>query len=366
MIVGLVNTIAFFAGCLSLLLSAGQLWVKKRRLENYNLAALFLCMGVILLQLSFLSDGTTRRYPEIMLFHLVFLYLITPLLYFAYHLVVLNEDSLPRWQMGLLLLPTFIVLMIDIAFLFMTPCERWIVSAFIFGGTASPVVIFFRALFIGAALQILVYLSMLFRKLLALWKVGDQPPVAFITMLYIILSIIGDVVLSLGYIFSSMEILRAGMLMVSVMLIASHLVGQRHPKFLQMLLTETSKKRYERSMLQGLDLKELGRRLKVLMEHERKYADESITLGGLARALSITPHQLSEFLNERYQTNFRSFINRYRIGEAERILVEEPESSILSIAYVIGFNSKTTFFRAFEKQTGMRPQEYRKLKLRKN
>ena len=60
--------------------------------------------------------------------------------------------------------------------------------------------------------------------------------------------------------------------------------GQRHPKFFQMLLTEAPNKRCGRSMLQGLDLKELGRRLKVLMEHGKKYADESITLGSLALA----------------------------------------------------------------------------------
>jgi AraC-like DNA-binding protein len=363
MIEGLVNNIVFFAGCLSVLLSAGQLWVKNRRLANYNLAALFFCLGVILLQLSFLSDGTTRDYPGIMMFHLTFLYLITPLLYFAYNLVVLNEDSLPRWKMTLFLLPTFIVFMIDVYFLFITSNEKWIVSACLFSDTMSPVVMFARALFMGAAVQILVYLSMLFRKLLVLWKVGDQPPVAFITMLYIIFSIIGDVILSMGYILSSMGVLRAGMFMVSVMIIVSHLVGQRHPKFLQMLVTETSRKRYERSMLQGLDLNALAGRLKVLMDHEKMYADEDITLGSLAKALSVTPHQLSEFMNERYNMNFRSFINRHRIREAERILVEEPDSSILSIAFVIGFNSKTTFFRAFEKQTGMRPQEYRKLKL---
>ncbi len=366
MLTGLINNIVFFAGCLSLLLSAGQLWVKKRLLANYNLAALFFCLGIILLQLSFLSDGTARFYPGIMTFHLTFLYLITPLLYFAYHLVVLNEDTLPRWQMGLFMLPTLLVFLIDIYFLVMTPYEKWIVSAYLFSDSILPIVIFFRVLFMSAAVQILVYLSVLFRKLLLLWKVGDQPPVAFITMMYIIFSISGDVILCMGYFFGSMDILRAGMLLVSVMVIVSHLVGQRHPKFLQMLLTETSRKRYERSMIQGLDLNALGLRLKVLMEHEKIYADEDITLGRLAKALSITSHQLSEFLNERYQMNFRSFINRYRISEAERILVEDPDSSILSIGFVIGFNSKTTFFRAFEKQTGMRPQEYRKLKLHGN
>lgn len=366
MLEGLINNVALFAGCLSLLLSAGQLWVRKRRLENYNLAALFLCLGVMLLQLSFLSDGSARDYPWIMTFHLTFLYLITPLLYFAYHLVVLNEESLPRWKMRLFLMPTFIVFLIDLSFLFMTPDETRIVGVALFTGSASPVVIFFRIILVGAAVQILVYLSILFHKLLALWRVGDQPPVAFITMLYIVFSIIGDIILSMGYVCGSMAVLRSGMVMVSLMLIASHLVGQRHPKFLQMLLTETSKKRYERSMLQGLDLNELARRLKVLMELERVYADEALTLGRLAGALSITPHQLSEFLNERHNMNFRSFVNRFRINEAERILLEEPDSSILSVAFVVGFNSKTSFYRAFEKQTGMRPQDYRKRKTDRN
>jgi len=71
--------------------------------------------------------------------------------------------------------------------------------------------------------------------------------------------------------------------------------------------------------------------------------DSELNLKGLADRLSLTPHQLSEYLNERVKQDFRSFINSFRVEAAKRILIEEPEKSILTICYDVGFGSKSTF-----------------------
>jgi YesN/AraC family two-component response regulator len=124
-------------------------------------------------------------------------------------------------------------------------------------------------------------------------------------------------------------------------------------------MVETEKRRYGHSLLGGMDFNAVSKRLTMLMDHDKIYRNENISLGSLAEALSITHHQLSQLLNERFKMNFSTFINSYRIRDAKKIIIEEPESSIISVAYVVGFNSKTAFYRAFDKVTGMTPQKYR-------
>jgi len=55
-------------------------------------------------------------------------------------------------------------------------------------------------------------------------------------------------------------------------------------------------------------------------------------------------------------------INQYRIKEAKKMLIEESERSVLSIAYAVGFNSKSSFYEAFSRFTGKTPVQYRREK----
>jgi len=116
----------------------------------------------------------------------------------------------------------------------------------------------------------------------------------------------------------------------------------------------------KKSYLKGIDAEELNGHLTDLMKEEKKYRDDNLTLNSLAALLDITSHQLSEFLNERLNMNFNTFVNSYRIEEAKQILIGEPDSSITSIAYKVGFNSISSFYKFFKDETGMKPKEYRR------
>jgi AraC-like DNA-binding protein len=70
---------------------------------------------------------------------------------------------------------------------------------------------------------------------------------------------------------------------------------------------------------------------------------------------------VSQIINESFRQNFREYVNRYRIEESKRLLVQPRQIlNITGIAYDSGFNSKSAFNRAFKKQTGMTPREYRR------
>ena len=97
--------------------------------------------------------------------------------------------------------------------------------------------------------------------------------------------------------------------------------------------------------------------------NEQIYCDEDLSQERLASLLEIKRHQLSELLRVVHNTNFYSFINRHRIACARKLLLEQPDRSVLSIALASGFNSKSTFNSEFKKQTGMTPVEFRKSNL---
>ena len=97
-----------------------------------------------------------------------------------------------------------------------------------------------------------------------------------------------------------------------------------------------------------------------IMKEIRPYLDEECSLQQIAEDLEITPHQLSQLINEHLGVNFNAYINRFRIDAACKMLLEEKNRSVLSIAYAIGFNSKSSFYEAFSKNMGLTPKDFRK------
>jgi AraC-like DNA-binding protein len=140
------------------------------------------------------------------------------------------------------------------------------------------------------------------------------------------------------------------------------LVGYLKPDLMHVLDSEIRKNIYERSLIRGLDMEALKIRLEDLMKKDKVFCDEDLTLKRLADMLSISPHQLSEFLNKHMHISFNYYVNRYRVDEAIDLLQEQPERSITSVCFSVGFNSKSAFYEAFSKFVGISPARYRRNK----
>ena len=57
--------------------------------------------------------------------------------------------------------------------------------------------------------------------------------------------------------------------------------------------------------------------------------------------------------------NFNELINKYRIEKAAKIIDDSNgDAVIIDIAYSVGFNSKSTFNKAFKKFINMTPSDY--------
>ncbi|MGE5343336.1 MAG: two-component regulator propeller domain-containing protein [Candidatus Omnitrophota bacterium] len=127
------------------------------------------------------------------------------------------------------------------------------------------------------------------------------------------------------------------------------------------------KKKYQNSPLDDVLAAEYIKKLNHLMVVERVYKEDDISLQTLAKKMGITPHLLSQLLNERLSHNFSDFINYYRIEEAKKIF-ESPRGLSKKNSFVsdeVGFNNMTVFYKAFKKFTGKTPNEF-KSEIKKN
>lgn len=93
------------------------------------------------------------------------------------------------------------------------------------------------------------------------------------------------------------------------------------------------------------------------------WREEGLTIGALAAKLAVPEHRLRRAINQGMgHRNFSSFINRARI-EAACDMLQDPEhmhSTMLEIAYEVGFSSMGPFNRAFRADIGCTPTEFRR------
>ena len=125
-------------------------------------------------------------------------------------------------------------------------------------------------------------------------------------------------------------------------------------------ITEVVQLSYSNSTLGNIDVPESLQKLEALMNADRLYQNESLSLSALAEAMEISGHQLSELINSQYDISFSQYIRQQRVEAAKQLLINEPKSSVLSIGMEVGFKSQSNFYAAFKEIAGESPGSYRK------
>jgi AraC-like DNA-binding protein len=128
------------------------------------------------------------------------------------------------------------------------------------------------------------------------------------------------------------------------------------------ILEEAPAVRYRNSTLTGDDVLTYKKQIEQYMSEHKPYLNDDLTLTTLAEQLALNAYHLSQVLNEGFGESFYKFINRYRVEESKRLLLDPAfkHYTILAIANEAGFNSKTTFNKTFKEHFGLSPSEYRK------
>lgn len=125
--------------------------------------------------------------------------------------------------------------------------------------------------------------------------------------------------------------------------------------------TETkSRKSKSKGIWSEIEVSEIKEKIERVLVEEDRYKDASLTMPVLAREVSLTPHQLSLFVNDHLNQNFSQLINEVRIEAAKHKLLQEQHLTVEAIAFDCGFNATSTFHTAFKNITGMTPSAFRK------
>lgn len=99
-------------------------------------------------------------------------------------------------------------------------------------------------------------------------------------------------------------------------------------------------------------------RMYLLFEKEHVYLNPRLRLSELAMLLGTNRTYLSQYFNQNCESTFYDFVNDYRIHHA-KMLLHSTDDTLETIAMNSGFNSLSTFRRAFVQREGMSPIEFR-------
>lgn len=116
--------------------------------------------------------------------------------------------------------------------------------------------------------------------------------------------------------------------------------------------------KYEKSALAPEHAHRITRKLSAAMQQEQLYRDPNLTLTTLSRHIGVSTNYVSQTLNEHIGKSFFQFVSDWRVEEAIP-MVERNDQTILNIAYEVGFNSRSAFYSAFKRKTGLTPSAYK-------
>lgn len=96
------------------------------------------------------------------------------------------------------------------------------------------------------------------------------------------------------------------------------------------------------------------------IETHKPYLNPELTLISLSEKLEMSREELSDLINQGFESRFNDFINSFRVMEIKRLIAEGKHKnlSLLGLAFEAGFNSKATFNRAFKKLENKSPSQY--------
>ena len=123
---------------------------------------------------------------------------------------------------------------------------------------------------------------------------------------------------------------------------------------------ENCKEKYKKSSLTNDLQDELLQKILTLMEDCSTYCDTDFSVDRLAELVQSNQKYVSQVINNVLKKNFRTFLNGYRIREAQLIFMDPDmkKYTIESVAVRVGFKSRNAFRVAFKEITGVSPNFY--------
>lgn len=376
----LVIILFFFGGAMSWTMALGQLMDRKKTEFTYMLAAFLFCAGVCMIYNGLGFSGLLFKYPHFAFTIIPFFYFTGPSFFFCFKYLTGSHFHLQR--KNLIHLVPLAIITLALVPLYALDAESKIA---ILSGQAETIhnpgirsmMSYYKVIMLIVVLAVLSYLAVFIKNSTFLLNIRYLKLKKISSLYLIIMGLTYCLALTfvIGFALYGLHLVEAWffILMLKINSVLSFLIiflmylaSKRDPHFFQFVQHQAEKMRYERSKINKLDIEDVLARMDYLMTEEKMFFEEDLNLNRLAGELAIEPYQLSQILNEKLGKNFNMYINEFRIDEAKNILIREPDRSIISVSYAVGFNSPTSFYDWFLKMTGSSPSKYRKKEIGKH
>lgn len=137
-------------------------------------------------------------------------------------------------------------------------------------------------------------------------------------------------------------------------------LGLKQPELFSGIVQRDSGPKYAKTPLPEGTKDEYLEKLLDYMKSEKPYLNPTLTITEVSERISIPARYLSQVINTSLNQNFYDFVNSYRIEECKYYFQNNSNDTVLEVLYEVGFNSKSSFNRAFKKYTGMTPSEFKR------
>lgn len=330
---------------------------KKKHTSHYAFAALYFITGLLHLSVWNIRSDLSLRHPVLAAIELPFAYLLGPLVLWLSQLIM-QKDFRFRWYHLLHLLPALAAAVLLLPFYALSAGatrQAFHITLTDYQGTLHQ-----KALIVMGILNMLYFILAAVRTSI-LWTIESFREERLVRNL-LILSFGNILVLSVvtvGLVWHHFLWVQCAMGFATLARIGAYILLQRNPATFFNLQPAVERIKYRRALPPNIDVAALKVQITALFESEKIYRDPDMNLAKTATLLAISPHQLSQFLNEHLNQGFAAFLNQYRIAEAKERLLADPEASAAAIGFQLGFNNYTTFQSAFRKVTGYSPAAFR-------
>ncbi|MCG7533620.1 helix-turn-helix transcriptional regulator [Pseudoalteromonas sp. OOF1S-7] len=123
--------------------------------------------------------------------------------------------------------------------------------------------------------------------------------------------------------------------------------------------TDRDDVKYQHSALSDEQSKRIAQKIHRAVVTEQLYLVPDLTLYRLAESIGVSANYVSQTLNQTLGQSFFDYINKARIDAAIKLLIAD-DKTVLDIAMAVGFNARSSFYKAFKTHTGMTPGEYKR------